>query len=501
MAPADLVARLGDRLALLTDGPLDLPARQQTMRRTIDWSYDLLDPAGQRLFAQLSVFVGGCSLRAAEEVASGSNGDPPTVPVLDGLSALVNKNLVGQESRLDGERHYVLLETIREYALQRLVASGEDDAARARHAACYLRLAEEANTDLTGHQMDRLEATQDNLRAAIDWYVETGMTEASLRLVAALWKFWHIRSRQTEGRRWISHALAAQSTGQDDLRARVLHGAGWLALDGRDLERAYRYFDESLAIFRRLDDAPGIAEALHGVGICAQARDDHAGAACLFRESLELHRGLGNDEGVAWSLDHLGDAMLNMADHHRAEVMFSESQAIFRRLQHAWGTAISLHHQGLAALARLDTSLAEERLAESLTLFSDLDNTWGVATSHDHLGYAALVRQSYSQAREHFVTALLRNRLDQDRDGFARSLSGLGSVAAGQRCPELAARLFGAAEFLAEGAGIGMNKFALRLYERDDAAVRSVLGCEAFDREKSTGRAMSLDQLVELAAA
>jgi predicted ATPase/transcriptional regulator with XRE-family HTH domain len=497
MAPADLVARLGDRLALLTDGPLDLPARQQTMRRTIDWSHDLLDPPSQRLFARLSVFVGGCSLRAAEDVA----GDTLGMPVIDGMSALVNKNLVGQESRLDGERHYVLLETIREYAQHRLVASGEERAIRDRHAACFLKLAEQANTDLTGHQLDRLEATQDNIRAAIDWYIETGMTEASLRLVAALWKFWHIRSRQTEGKRWISLALAADSMGHDHLRAQVLHGAGWLALDGRDQEQAYQYFDESLAIFRRLDDAPGIAEALHGVGICAQARDDHAGAACLYRESLDLHRSLGNDEGVAWSLDHLGDAMLNMADHHRAEAMFGESLAIFRRLQHAWGTAISLHHQALAALARLDTSLAEERLAESLMLFSDLDNTWGVASSHDHLGYAALVREAYSQAREHFVTALLRNRIDQDRDGFARSLTGLGSVAARQRCPELAARLFGAAEFLAEGSGIGMNKFALRLYERDEAAVRSELGCEAFDQEKSIGRAMSLDQLVELAAA
>lgn len=499
MAPADLVAHIGHRLALLTDGPVDLPARQQTMRGAIDWSYDLLDQAGQTLLARLSVFVGGCTLGAAEQVVNLYDDLPE--PVIVGLSALVTKNLVWQERGIDGERQYVLLETIREYAHERLTASGNECEVRDRHADVYLRLAEEANADLTSHDLDRLEVARDNLHGAMEWYVRNGATESSLRLVAALWRFWHIRSRQTEGQRWICLVLDANGHHHDDLRAQALHGAGWLALDRRDHLRAYACFDESLTIFRRLHDRSGIAEALHGVGICAQARNRHAEAAVLFRESLALYRILCNDEGVAWSLDHLGDTMLNMADHELADAMFGESLAIFRRLQHAWGTAISLHHQGLAALARHDTTLADERLNESLALFQELDNTWGVATSHDHLGYAALLRGDYPRAQVHFVTALLRNHCDHDRGGFARSLTGLGSVAVRQRSHELAARFFGAAESLADGAGIEMNNVALRLYQQDNAAIRGTLNCDVVDRFRSTARGMSMDQLVELAVA
>ncbi len=499
MTPADLVARIGHRLALLTDGPLDLPARHQTMRSTIDWSYDLLDPASRTLFARLSVFIGGCSLRAAEEVTN-LHDDLP-VPVLDGLSALVTKNLIGQERRIDGDGHYVLLETIREYALERLTARGEEWEVRDRHAACYLRLAEDANSDLTSHDLDRLEVARDNLRAAMEWFIQNGATDSSLRLVAALWRFWHIRSRQTEGQRWITSVLDPDAPHRDDLRAHALHGAGWIALDRRDLTHARTYFEESLAIFRRLKDSPGIAEALHGVGICAQARGEHTTAAVLFRESLQLYRRLHNDEGVAWSLDHLGDTTLNMADYREADAMFGESLAIFRRLQHTWGMAISLHHQGLAALARQDAALADDRLHESLALFQELDNTWGVATSFDHLGYAALLRNDHLQAREHFVTALLRNHSDQDRDGFARSLTGLASVAVRRRSPEPAARLFGAAEAMAEGAGIDMDPFARLLYERDSATTRSELDLDVIERARTTARSMSMNQLLELALA
>ena len=499
MTPADLVARVGHRLALLTDGPLDLPPHQQTMRSTIDWSYDLLADGEQTLFARLSVFVGGCTAPAVEEVTNLRDDLGPSV--LDGLSALVTKNLVGRDRRIDGDGHYFLLETIREYAWERLCARGEESEIRHRHAACYLRLAEAANADLTSHELDRLEVARDNLRAAMEWSIQNGAVEASLRLISALWKFWHIRSRQTEAHRWITLVLDPDVPHPEDLRAQALHGAGWIALDRRDLSRAHTYFDESLAIFRRLHDVPGIAEALHGVGICAQADGDHVRAAALFGESLTLYRSLHNDEGVAWSLDHLGDTALNMTDNARAETLFGESLAIFRRLHHIWGTAISLHHQGLAALAGGDAALADGRLRESLVLFSELDNCWGVAASYDHLGYAALLRDDPQQAREHFVAALTRNHSDQDRGGFARSLTGLASVAVLQRSPEPAARLFGAAEVMASGGGIDMDPVARGVYERDTAAVRSELEPDVINRARSTVRDMSMNQLMELALA
>ena len=315
-------------------------------------------PGEQALFARLAVFNGGFSARCRRggrrrRVAGGS-GDLP-VPVPDGLAALVTKNLLVQEERSRGERHYHYLETIREYALERLAACGEEVAVRDRHAAFYLRLAEAASPYLTSqdqqHWLDRLESARDNLHAALEWYVQRGATESSLRLVAALWKFWHIRSRHTEGRLWMTMALEPGGACADEVRAHALHGAGWLAVDRNDPGLAEAYFTESLSIFRRLRDAYGVAEALQGVGVCAQARDEHADRRGATSRRAWSCTDRGDDEGVAWSLDHLGDARLNMADHGRADALFAESLAIFRRLGHAWGTAISLHHQGLAALA------------------------------------------------------------------------------------------------------------------------------------------------------
>jgi tetratricopeptide (TPR) repeat protein len=373
---------------------------------------------------------------------------------------------------------------------------------RDRHATYYLRLAEAAaphlNTQEQQHWLVRLEAARDNLRSALEWYIHRGATDSSLRLVAALWKFWHIRSRHTEGHRWITLVLDASNPGDDDVRAQALHGAGWIALDRSEPAEAEKYFSESLAIFRRTGHAHGVAEALHGVGVCAQARGEHAAAAELFTESLELHRGLGTDEGVAWSLDHIGDAMLNMGDYERAEALLAESLAIFRRLRHTWGSAISLHHQGLTALARRDSALADVRLRDSLALFDTLDNCWGIATSFDHLGYAALQRRDYARAREHFLTALRRNHAEQDRGGFARSVSGLASVAVRQRRPELAARLFGAAGAMADGGGVHMNPVVRPIGDRDAATIRATLGDFATDRAWAAGGEMTMGQLVML---
>jgi predicted ATPase/transcriptional regulator with XRE-family HTH domain len=501
LTPAELVARLGDRLALLTDGPRDLPAHQRTLRGTIDWSYNLLSPAEQVLFARLAVFIGGCSVAAAEQVADARRDLP--LPVLDGLAALADKNLLRYEERIDGQRYAVQLATIREYALERLAERGEEAEVRDRYAAFYLELAETSSGHLGADQqekwLDRMDAEQHNLCAALSWYVERGEVEAGLRLLAALWTFWHIRFRQADGLRWTARVMALPGAHDKRVRARALFGAGWLAVDQCDHALAHTFFAESLALYRSLGDQHGVATALHGVGTVAQAAGDDAEAAALFAESLRRYRDVGHDEGIAWSLDHLGNATLGLGDYARADELFTDSLAIFRRLRHSWGTALALHHQGLAALALGRYPLAQDRFTEAMAVFTELANGWGVAVSLDHLGHVALATGEHRRAEEYFARSLQTSYVEDNPHGVARSLAGLASVAVAERDMVLAARLFAGAETLAEASGIRMDPIARSVYRRDAAAVRDRMDTEPVARAWAAGRGMSMPELLATA--
>lgn len=497
MTLQELVVRLSDRLSLLTDGPRDAPAHQQTLRSTIDWSYDLLNPAEQVLFARLGVFVGGCSLAAAEEVV-GALGDLP-LSVLDGLAVLTDQNLLGYEDRADGERYYEFLGMIREYALERLAERGELEEARVACCGVYLRLAEQASGHMGGDDqqqwLDRLDAAHDNLRATLEWHVQKQAAEPALRMVAALWTFWHVRSRQTEGRRFISQVLSLPGPSGDRTRALALFGAGWIALDQNDHIEATEYFEESLAIFRELGDVRGIADALHGVGIMTQAAGDDAGAAVLFSESLDYNQQLQDDVGIAWSLDHLGNAALALGDCTEAQHLFDQSMSIFRRLGHDWGIAISLHHQGLASVEQGELGEAYERFSAGVTLFRKLANNWGVAASFEQMGYVALSRQEYPQAVEYLTSSLSGYHATKDRAGFARCIAGLASVAVAEGTLDRAAYLLAGAEATAEAGGIRMNPGARAIQARDVAIVRQALANEPVELAWSAGREATMTQL------
>ena len=503
MSPQELTAWSGRRLALLTNGPRDLPAHQQTLRGAIDWSYNLLSRDEQVLFARLAVFIGGCSLDAAARVAL-ADGDLSLSP-LDGLTALADKNLLGREVRGDGERYFGYLGTIREYALERLAERGEEEGLQVRFCGYFLGLAEDVNAHSGGDElrlgMDRLDAAHDNLRAVLAWCVQHGDAESGLRMVCALWTLWHIRSYQLEGLRWAALVLALPGSDMEQVRAKALLGAGWLALDCNDHGRAGAYFEESLGICRALGDRLGIANALHGVGIIAVAAEDDTAAAGLFAESLELYQALDDDEGIAWSLDHLGNAALGLGDYGKALSLFEESSAIFRRLRLAWGIAISLHHEGIAALAMGDLGRAGDCFGDSLSEFEQLANHWGVATSHEHLGYIALATQDVERARNCFLRGLDLSCAEEDRVGVARGLSGLASVAVAEQDMARAACLFGGAEVLAQASGIRMDPVVRAVHRRDVGLVRHRLGRSAVDRAWADGRQMGIDELVRLARA
>jgi predicted ATPase/transcriptional regulator with XRE-family HTH domain len=506
LTPAELLARLGDRLALLTDGPRDLPAHQRTLRGTIDWSYNLLSPQEQVLFARLAVFIGGCSLPAAERVANavGRDARPDLpLPVLDGLAGLADKNLLRYEERIDGQQYAVLLATIREYALERLADSGEEAEVRDRYAAYCLELAETSSGHLGADQqekwLDRMDAEHHNLCAALSWYVERGEVDLGLRMLAALWTFWHIRFRQADGLRFTARVMALPGPHDRRVRAKALFGAGWLAVDQCDHALAHTFFTDSLNLYQALGDQHGVATALHGVGTVAQAGGDDGEAAALFAESLRRYREVGDDEGIAWSLDHLGNATLGMGDYARADELFTDGLAIFRRLRHSWGTALALHHQGLSALALGRHDLAQDRFSEAMAVFTELSNGWGVAVSLYNLGHVALATGDHRRAEEYFARSLRSSYAEDNTDGVARALAGLASLAVAERDMVLAARLFGGAETLAEASGIRMDPVARSVYLRDADAVRDRMDAEAVARAWAAGRGMSMPELLAAA--
>ncbi|MBV9542821.1 MAG: AAA family ATPase, partial [Chloroflexi bacterium] len=300
--PASILARLEHRLQLLVGGARDLPARQQTLRNTIAWSYDLLDSAEQALFRRLAVFVGGCTLEAATAVCA------VDLEVLDAAESLVVKSLVRPVVREPGETRLSMLETIREFGLEQLARTGELGAVRRRHAEYFSQLAERAEPGLAGPAvrgwLDRLETDHDNFRAALEWgLAEGGQTarETALRLAGALAGFWWTRSYWVEGRDRLERALAAAPV-RSAARMKALHGAGWLAHFQQDSASARSFLQQSLAIAQELQDQWTIAWVLHALGRVAYFEHDAGIARALAQQSLAIAEAIGDRWLVGWAL-------------------------------------------------------------------------------------------------------------------------------------------------------------------------------------------------------
>ena len=301
-------------LPLLTGGPRDAPERQQTLRATIAWSHDLLSADEQRLFARLSVFAGGCTLEAAETVCAAD---------LDVLESLVDKSLV----RRSGERFW-MLETIREFALERLEESGGAEDLRHRHSAYFLELGELAKPELHARSSSiwfaRLQAEHDNVRAVLGDALEHGRADVALRLGGAVWSFWWTRGYWSEGRRWLESALAGSTESDPHLRIEALWGAGLLAVWQGDLERGRAAADELLALAAETDSSRARAIGVHIAGIVASMRGDWDHAAQLHAEAAQLARELGDPHLLSIAVNNLGDVALNRGEYERALELFEE---------------------------------------------------------------------------------------------------------------------------------------------------------------------------------
>jgi non-specific serine/threonine protein kinase len=468
--PPAILARLAHRLQLLTGGARDVPARQQTLRATIAWSYDLLAPAERALFRRLAVFVGGCTLAAAEAVGASA------IDVLDGVDSLAAKSLVqrmdatagdGAGAAGDGDGRVAMLETIREFGVERLAERGELPAYPRRHADHFLALAEAAEPGLRGPDarawLDRLEAEHDNFRAALGWSLAGGEAggegDLALRLGGALAWFWYTRSYPNEGRRWLARALAAVP-GRSAARMKALHGAGLLAHFQRDSAAAREPLAESLAIAREQDDRWTVAWALHLLGRVAYFDDDPARARALGRESLAVAEAVGDRWLIAWALHLLGLAAYIAADYATARTFYDRSLAIRRELGYQEGIGMLLHLTGMVAYREGDLAAARSLYVESLRGARDLG----------------------ARVHENTMLALF---------------AGLASA----QQPDRAVRLAGASSRVSDSYHMPLIPIAAAALAEGLEVARQALGEAAYAAAWAEGRAMSLEQAVAYALA
>ncbi len=457
-----IAERLEDLFRLLTGGSRTALPRQRTLRATMDWSYALLSEKERVLLRRLSVFAGGWTLDAAEAVCAQEGIEEQEV--LDLLGHLVDKSLVLVDGR-DSVPRYRQLETVRQYSRDLLLASGESSAVRRQHLEWFMTLAEQAEPQLLGAGqavwLDRLELEHDNLRAALEWSLESEDVDAGVRLAGAVWRFWFVRGHLAEGRRWLEGVLKASGAAPTAPRAKALKAAGNLVSAGQgDYASGRAFYEESLAIWRQLGNREGIATLLGNLGFVAYCQGDDASGHAFYEESLAIRREVGDKWGIALSLNNLGSVACRKGNYEKANVLFKESLALWQELGDQQNIAMVLTGLGLAACGQGDYALARAFLRDGLAIRRS-------------------VRASLS---------------------IPESIEGLAGLAVARRDEKRAANLFGAAEALRDRIGAPLPYPDRAWYDRQVTATRARLGDDAFAAAWAEGRAMTQEEAINEAA-
>lgn len=456
--------RLDDAFRLLNDGSRTGLSHHQTLRLAMDWSYGMLSDEEASLFRRLSIFAGSFSLEAVEAICV--DGHDHAFDPLDLLQRLVEKSTVVAEHHGD-ETRYRLLETIRQYAQEKLDKDPGLSALRHRHIECFLALAEAAEPEIQGAGggeaqavwLDKLEADHSNLRAALQYGATAAREASTVALAGALWRFWEVRGHLSEGREALRGALAIGLDAAPALRAKAIDGAGRLAWRQGDFEDAHTCFTESLALWREAGDATGEANALHGLARTALNLVDFPTARDSAEASLAIHRQIGNDQGIASAINTLGEVARAEGDFDGAETFYTKSLTIFRGVGDIAASVSVLHN----------------------------------------LGYTALNRQEITKAKAIFCEALVIARDLNDRLGIFSMLGGLACVAAAAGQAERALELFGAAEGVGKSWGYAGDRIDQEEINRWALAARSMTGDGASVYIWERGQRMEPDAAMDLA--
>jgi predicted ATPase/class 3 adenylate cyclase len=456
LPPLALQERLEQRLQVLTGGARDADERQRTLRKTIEWSYDLLDERERILFLRLGVFVGGCRLDAAETVCSPDGGLAMDVP--EGVFSLVEKSLLRQRQDRDGEPRYWMLETIREYACERLADLDDADDLHLGHAKYMLMLAESAAAKRREREPDwdgALEREEDNARAALAWLGGSERTDLLLRLAASMGVFWNVHANLREGRRWLDEALACSGGEPTEVRARALAIAGRMAWRQGDLERAREFVEESLTIAQRLQHTAATAEALWVLGVIAYIEGDYGRARALCEEAAGHYADLG--------------AMRDQA--------------------------AVLHDLALFATEQHDYVRAQELFQGSLVPLQEIRDEVGITRALGGLGLVALLESRYGDALSFLREGLRREREQGEMEiGIANSLTGIAACLVQLGRPEAGLRVAGAADaFLEQTGAVQVERYMQEILDRALRHARTEIGNEALTEAWNAGRKLTLE--------
>jgi tetratricopeptide (TPR) repeat protein len=487
-------------LRLLTGGARNLPERQRTLRGAIEWSYELLDAGEKTLFTRVAVFSGGFTLEAMETICD-AEGELP-LDIIEGASSLLDKSLLRQEEGAEDEPRFVMLETIHEYARERLEQSGETGEIRKLHAQYFLALAEQDESKLRGPEearwLEHLEIEHDNMREALSWALDGEEVELGLRLAGALWRFWWIRGHYHEGRRWLEEALAKDSR-VSAARAKALEAVGWLADDQGDIDRAVAAAEEGLDLSAEAGIQSSVAAPfLRILGSAAVIRGDHERAARLYEESLALSREAEDTRSVASSLLQLGNVTSERGDYEGAKGFYEEGLALSRKLDDTALLTSYLISLGYESLLQGDPERGATLNEEAAVLLGERGHKGRLQYALDNLGWAALMRGDRQQARSLHQESLALSRELGDKLVAAESLEGLAcSAARGEE--ERAARLFGATEALREAVGYHQAPRERALREPFLGAARSRLEEAKWEAAWAEGRAMTFEDAVAYA--
>lgn len=547
-SPQTLLSRLEQGLSILSGGARDLPARQQTLRGAIAWSYDLLSPAEQKLFRHLAVFVDGWSLEAAEAVCKARGG--LAEDMLEGMASLVDKSLLRQEEQDAGETRFWMLQTLREFGLEQLTRSGELEVTHQAHAAYYLLLVEEMEPSLQateqGKWMVRLEMEHENLRAALSWLLAQarGGTEQSkqraeqaLRFCTALSWFWNIRGYNREGQTFLEHALALRESVSVSVKAKALYTAADLAFLLDDLERTERLGGESLYLFREMADKTGMADALWLLGSSAWAKAQftlawhqleeaatlylemgerwkrgrcltqlaristvqgkYEQAQELLEQSLVLYRAFGDKERLGWVLYLLARLLfLSGRDLTQARNLTEQSLTLLQEINSPWERAYPLVLLGQITFQQNDQAQIRDLFEESRSTFKDVGDQGGEAEALIELASVAAMQDDFIAAYDLYQESFKIIQRIQYQELIPSCLEALANVAVEQGELVRAARLWGASEALREAIGTPIPPVYRLGHERAVAKARVQPGNETFTRAWAEGRTMTPQQAI-----
>ena len=546
LSPQALLSRLSHQLEMLTRGPQNVSERQQTMRNTITWSYDLLSASEQKLFRRLTIFVAGCTLEAVEALCTALDGEAEGV--LDDVTSLLDNSLLQTVEQDEEELRLHMLATVREYGSEVLTASEERQRTREAHAVYYLQFAEKGALGLQGPEdaqwLERLEREHENIRAAMQWSTEPGQVqegkqrkEIALRLGGALEWFWARRGHVQEGRTFLERALAGSEEAETMLRARALNAAGLLAFYQGDLAQTEVRCQESLTLFKGIGDMQGVAFALMWLSEVVLLRGDLAAARLLSEEFLVHFTALGKKGNIAWANNKVAVVCLYQGEYVRARTLLEESLAIEREQGNKWGIIFALqllalvllyvqgnpatihdllqesfvvaselkdqentfHYLSLsaeAALSQGDTTLARTLAEELLTSAREVRINWAITEALFVLAKLEARQGNLPRARVLFEECFTLIKQGGEQFMIPSYMEGLAGVIARQGETVRAVLLWGAVEKLRETLGAPIPPVEQALYKQSVEAARIQLDEKHFVKAWAEGRTLTIEQVL-----